>query len=88
MGGGNCGDPGGRLETLKDPTCDREGSGYSRVSRESWGIKRVGQVSHLRILITYNTQPMVKWNNLLRLSLSLWAIWFISISAHLFYLIF
>lgn len=61
MGEGNCGDPEGRLETLQDPTCDREGSGYSRVSRESWGIKRVGQVSQLRILITQNTQPMVKW---------------------------
>jgi hypothetical protein len=39
VGEGNCGDPEGRLETLQDPTCDREGSGYSRVSRESWGDK-------------------------------------------------
>lgn len=37
MDGGNCGDPGVTLETLQGPTCDREGSGYSRVSRESWG---------------------------------------------------
>lgn len=43
MDGGNCGDPEGTLETLQGPTCDREGSGYSRVSRESWGIGGGGQ---------------------------------------------
>lgn len=56
MDGGNCGDPEETLETLQGPTCDREGSGYSRVSRESWGIGG-GGVSQLRILITQHTAP-------------------------------
>lgn len=57
MDGGNCGDPGGTLETLQGPTCDREGSGYSRVSRESWGIWGEGGQSAENSHHTQHTAP-------------------------------
>lgn len=51
-----------------------------------WSRMNLGYIQEWECF-SMNSIQINKWNNLLRLSFSLWAIWFVSISTHLFYLI-